>query len=293
VPKPCSQLVADHREYMELVRQVESLPGIKKVFIRSGIRFDYLLADKSDAFFHKLVQDHISGQLKVAPEHCAPGVLACMGKPTVETYDRFRIKYEALNEKYGKNQFLVPYLMSSHPGSTMDDAAALALYTKRIGLSPEQVQDFYPTPGTASTVMYYTGLDPFTGKEVYTATDYREKQLQRALLQWRRPENRRMLREAMNYCSEEGKAMLQELLGQGRPSHSTGTKQKTKTRGEKGRGADRNRKNPRQTAAKNQQKKGQNGGSGGKVGNTKGRKPVSGGAGGQKGAYNAHRRKKA
>ncbi len=213
-PKPCENLNPDHSEYLRLLKEVEAVPGIKKVFIRSGIRFDYLLADKSDAFFKKLVRDHVSGQLKVAPEHCASGVLACMGKPDIRVYDRFREKYERLNREMGKNQFLVPYLMSSHPGSTMDDAAELALYTKRIGLSPEQVQDFYPTPGTASTVMYYTGIDPFSGSEVYTATGYREKQLQRALLQWRKPENRKMIYEAMNYCTDVGKVMLQELVGQ-------------------------------------------------------------------------------
>lgn len=212
-PKPCPNLIADHSEYVALLRQVERLPGVKKVFIRSGIRFDYLLADKDDTFFRKLVKDHISGQLKVAPEHCAPNVLSHMGKPTIQTYDRFREKYERLNKQYGMNQFLVPYLMSSHPGSTMDDAAELALYTKRIGLAPEQVQDFYPTPGTASTVMYYTGIDPFTGNPIYTATDYREKQLQRALLQWRKPENRRMIYEAMHYCTDVGKVMLEELVG--------------------------------------------------------------------------------
>ena len=212
VPKPCKNLIADHSEYIELLSEVEKIPKIKKVFIRSGIRFDYMMCDRSDEFFRKLVRDHVSGQLKVAPEHCSSHVLACMGKPDVSVYDKFREKYAKLNEEYGLNQYLVPYLMSSHPGSTMDDAALLAAYTKRIGLSPEQVQDFYPTPGTASTVMYYTGLDPFTGKEIYTATNYREKQLQRALLQWRKPENRRMIYEAMNYCSEEGKENLRELL---------------------------------------------------------------------------------
>lgn len=212
VPKPCKNLIADHSEYIELLSEVEKIPKIKKVFIRSGIRFDYMMYDKSDEFFRKLVRDHVSGQLKVAPEHCSSHVLACMGKPDVSVYDKFREKYAKLNEEYGLNQYLVPYLMSSHPGSTMDDAALLAAYTKRIGLAPEQVQDFYPTPGTASTVMYYTGLDPFTGKEIYTATNYREKQLQRALLQWRKPENRRMIYEAMNYCSEEGKENLRELL---------------------------------------------------------------------------------
>ena len=216
-PKPCPNLVADHSEYVELLERIEAVPGVKKVFIRSGIRFDYLLADKDDSFFKKLVRDHVSGQLKVAPEHCAPNALSCMGKPDVAVYDRFREKFFRLSEAAGKEQYLVPYLMSSHPGSTMDDAAALALYTKKIGLAPEQVQDFYPTPGTASTVMYYTGLDPFTGKPVYTATDYHEKQLQRALLQWRKPENRRKIYEAMTYCSEEGQAALHELLGDHAP----------------------------------------------------------------------------
>ena len=216
MPKPCKNLIADHSEYIRLLSEVEAIPGVKKVFIRSGIRFDYMLCDKSDAFFRKLVRDHVSGQLKVAPEHCSSRVLAAMGKPDVAVYDRFREKYARLNEEYGLNQYLVPYLMSSHPGSTMDDAALLAAYTKRIGLAPEQVQDFYPTPGTASTVMYYTGLDPFTGQEIYTATNYREKQLQRALLQWRKPENRRMIYEAMHYCTEEGQRYLQELLA-GRP----------------------------------------------------------------------------
>lgn len=220
VPKPCKNLIADHSEYIELLSEVEKIPKIKKVFIRSGIRFDYMMCDKSDEFFRKLVRDHVSGQLKVAPEHCSSHVLACMGKPDVSVYDKFREKYAKLNEEYGLNQYLVPYLMSSHPGSTMDDAALLAAYTKRIGLSPEQVQDFYPTPGTASTVMYYTGLDPFTGKEIYTATNYREKQLQRALLQWRKPENRRMIYEAMNYCSEEGKENLRELLHSAKPTHT-------------------------------------------------------------------------
>ena len=220
VPKPCKNLIADHSEYIELLSEVEKIPKIKKVFIRSGIRFDYMMCDKSDEFFRKLVRDHVSGQLKVAPEHCSSHVLACMGKPDVSVYDKFREKYAKLNEEYGLNQYLVPYLMSSHPGSTMDDAALLAAYTKRIGLAPEQVQDFYPTPGTASTVMYYTGLDPFTGKEIYTATNYREKQLQRALLQWRKPENHRMIYEAMNYCSEEGKENLRELLHSAKPAHT-------------------------------------------------------------------------
>ncbi len=252
-PKPCPNLKADHREYIELLSAIEALPRVKKVFIRSGIRFDYMMADKSDAFFKKLVRDHVSGQLKVAPEHCASNVLSHMGKPNVEVYDKFREKFHKLSAQCGKEQYLVPYLMSSHPGSTMDDAARLALYTKKIGLAPEQVQDFYPTPGTASTVMYYTGLDPFTLKPIYTATDYREKQLQRALLQWRRPENRRKIYEAMNYCTEEGIGDLRELLGFARnPGEEKNAKvaasddrSETKGRGKSDRGAKNARGNSR------------------------------------------------
>ena len=264
VPKPCKNLIADHSEYIELLSEVEKIPKIKKVFIRSGIRFDYMMCDKSDEFFRKLVRDHVSGQLKVAPEHCSSHVLACMGKPDVSVYDKFREKYAKLNEEYGLNQYLVPYLMSSHPGSTMDDAALLAAYTKRIGLSPEQVQDFYPTPGTASTVMYYTGLDPFTGKEIYTATNYREKQLQRALLQWRKPENRRMIYEAMNYCSEEGKENLRELLHSakavhtGKPNNPAKAKAKTSAKSEDSAKASSESKNnvspKKHTSQKNQRK---------------------------------------
>jgi len=210
-PKPCPNLRVDHKDYIALLRAIEAVPGVKRVFIRSGIRFDYVMADPSDAFFRKLVCDHVSGQLKVAPEHCAPNVLAHMGKPDVAVYEAFRRKFFALTREAGREQFLVPYLMSSHPGSTLDDAISLALYTKRIGLDPEQVQDFYPTPGTASTVMYYTGLDPFTMKPVYTPTDYEEKQLQRALLQWRRPQNRARIREGLLRAHRED--ALLELLG--------------------------------------------------------------------------------
>ena len=227
VPKPCPNLIADQSEYTELLRRAEAIPGVKKVFVRSGIRFDYMMCDSSDEFFSQLVSRHVSGQLKVAPEHCSAGVLKMMGKPTVEVYDKFREKFFDLSRKAGLEQYLVPYLMSSHPGSTMDDAAELALYTKRIGLAPEQVQDFYPTPGTASTVMFYTGIDPFSGKKIYTPTDYREKQLQRALLQWRRPENRKLIREAEKYCSERGKKMLAELLS-GAYRSEAADKQKSK-----------------------------------------------------------------
>ena len=199
-PKPCKNLVADHSEYIKLLERVQAVKGVKKVFIRSGIRFDYLLQDKNDAFFRKLVRDHVSGQLKVAPEHCAAGVLDAMGKPHFEVYEKFRGKFFDLTHQMGKEQYLVPYLMSSHPGSTLSDAVELAICLKRDGYAPEQVQDFYPTPGTASTVMYYTGLNPLTGKPVHVTTDYHEKQLQRALLQYNRPANAPLVREALRLC---------------------------------------------------------------------------------------------
>ena len=201
-PTPCKNLIADHREYVELLRRVEALPGVKKVFIRSGIRFDYLLhdPDPNETFFKKLVRDHVSGQLKVAPEHCCDTVLSLMGKPPVSTYNRFRRRFFELTKSMGKEQYLVPYLMSSHPGSTLRDAVELAVYLKQSGYAPEQVQDFYPTPGTASTVMYYTGINPFTSKKIYAPTDYHEKQMQRALLQYNRPQNADLVREALRKC---------------------------------------------------------------------------------------------
>lgn len=210
VPTPCKNLDPDHSEYVKLLSEIEALPGVKKVFIRSGIRFDYMMLDKSHVFFKKLVRDHVSGQLKVAPEHCTSHVLACMGKPDVEVYDRFREKFFELSAECGLKQYIVPYLMSSHPGSRLEDAIELALYTKKIGLNPEQVQDYYPTPGTASTVMYYTGIDPMTGKEIYCPTDYHEKQLQRALLQYRRPQNASLVREALRRAGRE------DLIGFGK-----------------------------------------------------------------------------
>ena len=208
-PTPCKNLIVDHSEYLELLKQVERVPGVKKVFIRSGIRYDYLVYEEDERFFKKLVRDHISGQLKVAPEHCCDGVLSVMGKPDVRVYDRFRARFFELTKSFGKEQYLVPYLMSSHPGSTLRDAAALAMYLKKNKCRPEQVQDFYPTPGTASTVMYYTGIHPLTGKKVYVVTDPHEKRLQRALLQWSRPQNADLVREALV------KAGLQSWIGMG------------------------------------------------------------------------------
>lgn len=189
-PKPCPNLIADHSEYLDLLRKMRQIKGVKKVFIRSGIRFDYMLEDKDDSFFRELVEHHVSGQLKVAPEHCSDNVLGYMGKPKIEVFEKFKKKYFKLCEECGKEQYLVPYLMSSHPGSTLNDAIELALFLKRNKIHPQQVQDFYPTPGTISTAMYYTGYDPFTLKEVFVPKSPEEKDLQRALLQWYKPENK-------------------------------------------------------------------------------------------------------
>lgn len=208
-PTPCKNLKVDHTEYAEMLRRIEGIKGIKKVFVRSGIRFDYLVYDGDDSFFRQLVEHHVSGQLKVAPEHCANNALAMMGKPPVEVFERFKKKYFALTESAGLEQYLVPYLMSSHPGTTMNDAVEMALWLKKWGYSPEQVQDFYPTPGTISTVMYYTGIDPMNNKSVYVTTDYHEKQLQRALLQFSRPENANLVREALKLAGRE------DLIGNG------------------------------------------------------------------------------
>ena len=202
-PKPCKNMIADHSDYLELLRELRALPKVKKVFVRSGIRFDYLLADPDDTFFKELVQYHISGQLKVAPEHIADPVLDKMGKPRNSVYKKFVDKYYRLNEKYGMNQFLVPYLMSSHPGSTMKEAVALAEYLRDLGYMPEQVQDFYPTPSTLSTVMYYTGLDPRTMEPVYVPTNPHEKAMQRALIQYRNPKNYSLVHEALVAAGRE------------------------------------------------------------------------------------------
>lgn len=196
-PKPCPNLEVDHSDYLALLRKLRALPGVKKVFVRSGIRFDYLMADPDDTFFRELVAHHVSGQLKVAPEHIADAVLARMGKPKKEVYERFVKKYRKLNEQMGKKQFLVPYLMSSHPGSTLKEAIELAEYLRDLGYMPEQVQDFYPTPSTVSTVMYYTGIDPRTGRKVYVCRNPHEKAMQRALIQYRNPKNYELVKEAL------------------------------------------------------------------------------------------------
>ncbi|MDO4333502.1 MAG: YgiQ family radical SAM protein [Eubacteriales bacterium] len=208
-PKPCPNMDADHGDYLELLRKLRALPGVKKVFIRSGIRFDYLLADQDDTFFRELVQYHVSGQLKVAPEHISDAVLSRMGKPENVVYERFLKKYRKLNEELGLKQFVVPYLMSSHPGSTLKEAVELAEYLRDLGYMPQQVQDFYPTPSTMSTVMYYTGIDPRDNSRVYVCKNPHEKAMQRALIQYRDPANYELVHEAL--C----KAGRQDLIGNG------------------------------------------------------------------------------
>lgn len=208
-PQPCRNLEVDHQDYVSLLRKLRELPSVKKVFVRSGIRYDYLMYDKDDTFFKELVQHHVSGQLKVAPEHISPKVLDKMGKPHKELYMKFVEKYYRLNDAYHKNQYLVPYLMSSHPGSDLDAAIELAEYLRDIHHQPEQVQDFYPTPGTLSTAMYYTGMDPRDKTQVYVPKDPHEKAMQRALMQYRHPRNYDLVYEALV------KAKRQDLIGNG------------------------------------------------------------------------------
>ena len=257
-PTPCKNLIADHSEYIKLLEEIESLPKVKKVFVRSGIRFDYLLADSDDTFFRKLVRDNVSGQLKVAPEHCSSPVLRCMGKPDFTVYEKFRKRYFELTKEVGKEQYLVPYLMSSHPGSTLRDALELALCLKRDHYAPEQVQDYYPTPGTASTVMFYTGINPMDMKPVYVATDYHEKQLQRALLQYNRPQNAPLVREALIKLGRE------DLIGYGpeclvRPEREAASranyKAKKPTQATKGKKQSSNGKKPQSKNIKQNKKR--------------------------------------
>ena len=208
-PEPCPRLKADHEDYIALLRKLRALPGVKKVFIRSGIRFDYVLADKKGRFLEELCRYHVSGQLKVAPEHVSDKVLACLGKPKHAVYEEFAARYRKMNEKLGMKQYLVPYLMSSHPGSTIKEAVELAEYCRDLGYMPEQVQDFYPTPSTISACMYYTGLDPRNMKPVYVPKDPHEKAMQRALIQYRDPKNRPLVEEALR------KAGRTDLIGYG------------------------------------------------------------------------------
>ena len=208
-PRPCKNIDADHTEYLELLRKIRTVPGVKKAFVRSGLRYDYIMADKNDTFFKELVEHHVSGQLKVAPEHVSAEALKYMGKPSGKTYDRFVEKFYKLTEQVGKKQYIIPYLMSSHPGSTLASAIELAEYLRDINYQPEQVQDFYPTPGTLSTAMFYTGVDPLTMKEVYVPKTKREKAMQRALLQYRNPKKYDIVYEALIEAGRE------DLIGNG------------------------------------------------------------------------------
>lgn len=208
-PKPCHNLKVDHRDYLSLLEKLRKLPGVKKVFVRSGIRFDYVMLDEDDTFLRELCRHYISGQLRVAPEHVSDGVLDRMGKPRHQIYQRFVKRYERVNARYGKEQFVVPYLMSSHPGSTLKEAVELAEYLRDLGYMPEQVQDFYPTPSTISTCMYYTGLDPRTMEKVYVPVQPHEKAMQRALIQYRNPKNYDLVKEALV------RAGRQDLIGFG------------------------------------------------------------------------------
>lgn len=222
-PKPCKNLEADHRDYLELLRKLRHLPGIKKVFIRSGIRFDYVNADPSPEFLNELAAYHVSGQLRVAPEHVSDQVLYYMRKPEHKVYEEFLKKFQRANEKSGKRQFVVPYLMSSHPGCTIKEAVKLAEYVRDMGFMPEQVQDFYPTPSTMSTCMYYTGLDPRTGEKVYVPKSAREKAMQRALLQYKNPENYELVKEALlksgrsDLIGFDKKCLIRPRGGKGKP----------------------------------------------------------------------------
>ena len=209
-PKPCPNLDVDHSEFVSILRKLRALPRVKKVFVRSGLRYDYIMADKDPTFLKELCLHHISGQLKVAPEHVCPYVLARMGKPGRELYDRFVQRYQAMNEKLGLKQYLIPYLMSSHPGSDLNAAIELACYLRDTGFYPDQVQDFYPTPGTLSTCMFYTGLDPLTMESVFVARSPEDKAMQRALMQYREPKNRPLVRKALRIAGRE------DLIGYGK-----------------------------------------------------------------------------
>lgn len=226
-PKPCPSLRVDHSDYLELLRKLRGLPSVKGVFVRSGIRFDYALLDDDPAFIEELAAHHVSGQLRVAPEHVAPEVLEVMGKPPHDTYEAFAARFDAASKAAGKEQYLVPYLMSSHPGSTLESAIALAEYCRDLGFNPEQVQDFYPTPSTVSTCIYYTGVDPRTMKPVYVARSPHEKALQRALIQYRDPKNHDLVREALHRAGREdligfGERCLVRPKGAGKSSRKPG-----------------------------------------------------------------------
>ncbi|MCC0646084.1 MULTISPECIES: YgiQ family radical SAM protein [unclassified Clostridioides] len=261
-PSPCKNLDADHSEYLHLLRAVRKLPNIKKVFVRSGIRYDYVMADKNNKFLRELIEHHVSGQLKVAPEHISEEVLEYMQKPAGKTYDKFRQKFFAINEELGKKQYLIPYLMSSHPGSTLNSAIELAEYLRDTHYQPEQVQDFYPTPGTLSTTMFYTGIDPLTMKPVYVPKSKRDKAMQRALLQYRAPRNYDLVYSALVEAGRE------DLIGFGhrclikpkdeKPyfnrNNSNKNKSKTSTENKKHNANNRNNKKQQKSPSKRKKK---------------------------------------
>lgn len=264
-PEPCKNLRADHSDYIALLRKLRALPKVKKVFIRSGIRFDYVLADKKSTFLEELCRYHVSGQLKVAPEHVSDPVLACLGKPKAAVYQEFCRQYKKMNERLGLKQYLVPYLMSSHPGSTMKEAVELAEYCRDLGYMPEQVQDFYPTPSTISTCMYYTGLDPRTMTAVYVPKDPHEKEMQSALIQYRNPANRVLVREALLKAGREDligygpKCLLRpdQARGDGRAAHRDDNRRVEKSSAGRGRGASSGRTADRNNTQSRSQNQGQ------------------------------------
>lgn len=259
-PTPCPNMQVSHTEYLDILRELRKLDGIKKVFIRSGIRFDYLMEDQSDEFFEELVKYHISGQLRVAPEHCSAAVLDRMGKPHIETYKKFCDKFYKLTGRMSKDQYIVPYLMSSHPGSTLKDAVELALFCKRENIHPKQVQDFYPTPGTISTCMFYTGIDPYTMKEVYVPKTEEEKSMQRALLQYFIPENKQKVIKALikagrkDLIGYDSKCLVQPMSNQNNyKGNNKG--QKSSYNSNKNNSRNRNRKQTKDKFAKYRRKK--------------------------------------
>lgn len=260
-PTPCPNMQVSHTEYLDILRELRKLDGIKKVFIRSGIRFDYLMEDQSDEFFEELVKYHISGQLRVAPEHCSAAVLDRMGKPHIETYKKFCDKFYKLTGQMNKDQYIVPYLMSSHPGSTLKDAVELALFCKRENIHPKQVQDFYPTPGTISTCMFYTGIDPYTMKEVYVPKTEEEKSMQRALLQYFIPENKQKVIKALikagrkDLIGYDSKCLVQPMSIQGNKSNGKNNGKKQSYGSGKNNSYSRNAKPNKDKFAKYRRKK--------------------------------------
>lgn len=251
-PEPCKNLKVDHTEYINLLRKIRGIKNVKKVFIRSGIRYDYLIEDKNDAFMKELIEHHVSGQLKVAPEHASNRVLDYMGKPHIETYERFEEKFYKLTKSIGKEQYLVPYLMSSHPGCTLNDAVDLAVFLKKHNIRPEQVQDFYPTPGTISTAMFYTGLDPYTLEPLYVPRKPDEKQLQRALLQYYKKENKKLVIKALNMTKRR------DLIGFGQDclvTPSEHTKERTENGKSKQKKANATRRTPTQRSKEQPRRK--------------------------------------